>query len=88
MVYGKNKYGLWNHRKGIAHRRLIDACIRHLLAHLDGENLDPESLLPHVHHAAASLNMLCANMAEHPELDDRYEIMTKKQAEKIINWEG
>lgn len=58
MTFGANKYGRFNYRHGMDHSRLMDAALRHLMADLAGERLDPESGLPHIMHAASNLNML------------------------------
>jgi hypothetical protein len=72
FAYGANKYGSDNFRKGIAYRRLADACMRHLLAFIEGEDLDKESGNPHIDHALASLAML-KFMTEHKsDMDDRW----------------
>lgn len=72
MAFGAKKYDRYNWCGGIAHTRLVDAAMRHLVAYASGEDLDPESGLPHIDHAAASINMLRGNQRLHPELDDRY----------------
>lgn len=72
MRYGSTIYGLHNWAAGISHRRLADAAMRHIIAWASGEDTDPESGLPHIDHASASLNMLRGNQRLHPELDDRY----------------
>lgn len=72
MAFGAEKYSRNAWRKGIAHTRLLDAAMRHIIAIIDGEDIDPESGLPHRHHACASLNMYCGMTVIHPELDDRY----------------
>lgn len=58
MTFGAKKYGKYNYRKGMEHSRLLDAALRHLMADLMGERIDPESGLPHLLHAASNLNML------------------------------
>lgn len=72
MGFGVEKYERFNWCNGISHTRLLDAALRHIVAIIDGEDLDPESGLPHRHHACASLNMYCGMTVLHPELDDRY----------------
>lgn len=72
LGFGAKKYQPNNWRKGISQSRLIGAALRHLLAHGDGEDLDPESGLPHVDHAQACLMMLSNLRATRPELDDRH----------------
>ena len=81
MGFGARKYETFNWCQGIEHRRLLDAAMRHIIAINDGEDIDPESGLPHRHHAAASLNMYCGMTVLHPELDDRYATTTEKQNE-------
>lgn len=72
MAFGAKKYDRYNWCNGIQHSRLIDAAMRHMIAHASGETMDPESGLPHIDHAAASINMLRGMMRLHPELDDRF----------------
>ena len=72
MRFGAEKYNRYNWCGGISHTRLADAAMRHLIAWAGGEDLDPESGLPHIDHAGASLNMLRGNQRLHSELDDRY----------------
>ena len=73
--FGAKKYAAHNYRQGIAHSRLVDAALRHLLAILRGEQLDPESGLPHIYHASCSLAMYDYMRLKHPELNDIYEII-------------
>jgi hypothetical protein len=49
--YGASKYAAHNWRKGYDWSLSYDACRRHLDAFWDGEDLDPESGLPHLAHA-------------------------------------
>lgn len=76
MRFGAEKYGRHNWCCGISHTRLADAAMRHLIAWASGEDLDPESGLPHIDHASASLNMLRGNQRLHPGLDDRFKGIT------------
>ena len=69
--FGSRKYGDWNFTKGIAYLRLCDAAIRHIIAFMWGEDLDQESGLSHIDHAAANLNMLKYMITNKPEMDDR-----------------
>lgn len=64
LMFGENKYGRYNYLRGFPNHRLIAACLRHLTAYQDGEDLDPESNLPHLSHAVACLAMLmhCAQV--------------------------
>lgn len=57
LGYGVVKYGRGNYELGLEDVRLIAACLRHIYAHLGGEELDSESGQPHLGHAAANLGM-------------------------------
>ena len=72
LGFGAKKYAAHNWRSGIAYSRLSDAALRHLMAFNDGEDLDPESGLPHLHHASCCLMFLSNMSATRPELDDRW----------------
>jgi hypothetical protein len=70
--YGAGKYAPHNWRRGYAWSLSYEAAFRHLAAFVEGEDLDPESGLPHLAHATFHLLALLVFMVEHPELDDRY----------------
>ena len=71
-TYGATKYSADNWRGGIKWRRVMSAVQRHLVAWMDDEDLDQESGLPHLAHAAWGLIALLEYNYTHPELDDRY----------------
>ncbi len=50
--FGATKYARYNYLKGYAWSLSADACLRHLLQFLAGEDLDEESGLPHAAHVA------------------------------------
>ena len=58
LSYGSRKYGDRNWEKGMAWGRVYAACQRHLLAFWAGEDIDPESGLPHLAHALANISFL------------------------------
>lgn len=70
--FGREKYGQWNYKDGIAYTRLADAAFRHLSQFIDGQDLDDESKLNHLFHCMASVAMLIDCHKTHPEKDDRY----------------
>lgn len=72
LGFGAKKYAAHNWRGGIAYSRLLDAALRHLMAFADGEDLDPESGLPHVAHAGCCIMFLLGMMNTRADLDDRY----------------
>ena len=72
LTFGKKKYNAHNWRKGLEISRLIAAALRHIFAFLNGENLDPETGLPHLHHASCCLMFASELMITRPDMDDRY----------------
>lgn len=72
LTFGAKKYAAHNWRGGIAYSRLIAAAYRHLGAINRGEDIDPESGLPHVAHLGCCVMFLSSMMRVKPELDDRY----------------
>lgn len=84
LTYGAKKYDRHNFRKGIAYSRLVAACMRHLSAWNEGEDLDPESGLCHLDHALASLAMLKFMTKHKTDMDDRF-IILKNATEELNN---
>lgn len=72
LGFGANKYAAHNWRNGIATSRLISAAYRHLGAINKGEDVDPESGLPHVYHLGCCVMFLASMLSTKPELDDRW----------------
>ena len=72
LTFGAKKYAPDNWRGGIHYTRLIAAMHRHLAAIQRGEDIDPESGLPHVYHMGCNAQFLGWMMEYKPELDDRW----------------
>ena len=72
MEFGAIKYDAHNFRKGTNSTRYPDAAIRHILAYLGGEDIDPESGKHHLDHASASLLIERENQINGTSVDDRY----------------
>jgi hypothetical protein len=69
---GTHGYGERNWEKGIVFSRLIGSIMRHIWAWWGGEDLDPESGLPHLDHAACNISFLQTfRKREMYRLDDR-----------------
>lgn len=70
MRNGARKYGRLNWRRhAVSATVYYDAAERHLMAWLDGEDLDPESGLPHLAHVMACCAILL-DAAAHGKLND------------------
>lgn len=76
LTFGSIKYTAHNWRGGIAYSRLIGAALRHLFAILRGEDVDPESGLPHVDHLGCCWMFLSWTMKQRSDLDDRWKGVT------------
>lgn len=71
FAYGAKKYAPHNWTKGMDWSRLFDAVIRHVFSFWRGENLDPESGLPHLAHAIVNLMFLLQYADNWLGTDDR-----------------
>lgn len=71
LTFGANKYGANNWRGGINNSRLIASLLRHLSAIQRGEDLDPESGLPHIDLVGCNWMFLSYNFKHNEHLDDR-----------------
>ena len=82
LGFGAKKYADDNWRSGIASRRLLAATLRHVLAYMDGQDLDEESNLSHLAHAMCNL-MFAINLAHtKPELSDHRRTLTASEQEQ------
>lgn len=71
MTKGAIKYDDYNWLGGMKHSRLYGAALRHLTAHMDGEDLDEETELSHLAHAGCCLMMLSTYEIKGLGEDDR-----------------
>ncbi len=69
--YGTEKYDRYNFLKGYDWSLSFDAMMRHALAFWSGEDLDPESGLPHTAHVGWHAMALTAFFLRHAGTDDR-----------------
>jgi hypothetical protein len=70
-MYGKQKYAAWNWAKGMPWSVPLACLMRHMAAWQRGEEVDPESGLPHLAHAMCNLRMLTLYSKTYPDGDDR-----------------
>lgn len=79
LEFGAQKYDIDNWRKGLTWRSVADSIQRHFYAWLCGEDIDPESGLPHIDHIGANVMFLSEYRLTHPELDDRLKLLNDVQ---------
>jgi len=73
LTFGATKYGAHNWRSGLQYSRLLSASMRHINAFNGGVDIDPESGISHLAHAACNLLMLIEFEALGLGEDDRWE---------------
>lgn len=72
MANGCEKYGAYNFRdKKVQAMIYIEACQRHLLSWLDGEEIAADSGVPHLAHAKACLGILIDALETGNLIDNR-----------------
>ena len=57
--YGIDKYNGDNYQQ-VPAIEFVDATLRHIYKYLEGQQIDPESGLPHLHHALCSMMLAVA----------------------------
>ena len=75
LGFGAEKYGVNNWRidgDSTSWIRTYSSVQRHLNAWHGGEDIDPESGMSHLAHAATQIMILMTHAIEHPEVVDRY----------------
>jgi hypothetical protein len=75
LKFGAQKYAANNWMRGMSWETVAGGILRHVTAFRRGEEMDPESGLPHLHHAACGLMFLSwyahGPNVEHLQFDDR-----------------
>ena len=83
--FGAVKYDKFNYLKGYDWTLSINALYRHFLKFQQGEDIDPESGLPHMAHAAWH----ALNLVSYPErglgTDDRYKQQYEESTEVVAS---
>lgn len=72
LMHGASKYSKHQWRRGMPWTQPYEALLRHLVAWQAGEDIDPESGLPHLDHAMCELLFLIAFTVDFPDNDNRY----------------
>jgi len=71
MTHGATKYDSHNWRQSPPQSRLYSAAMRHMTAYQTGSDIDDDSGLHHIDHAAANLMMLSSSIRAGILVDDR-----------------
>lgn len=71
-TFGAKKYSPWNWSKGLTYTRVLSAILRHTLAIMRGEDIDPETGCLHAAAIRCNAGMLIEFIMTHrTDLDDR-----------------
>lgn len=71
LAYGATKYGVNNWERGSHYRRYLASALRHLVAFIRGEDIDPESGCHHLAHCVANCLFIIQWQQEKIGVDDR-----------------
>lgn len=72
MKHGADKYGAYNWRDNKVQMLIyIDATLRHTLALLEGEDVDPDSGISHWAHVSANANIMLDALKHGTVIDNR-----------------
>lgn len=85
MAYGTRKYKPHNWRLGLSWGQTYSSLMRHLLAWNDGEEIDPESGLPHLAHAGCQLMFLLEYAQTGTGQDDRFVSVDSSKASLALD---
>jgi hypothetical protein len=88
LTFGAQKYAAHNWRNGFEYSRVLAALMRHLSAIQRGEDIDPESGLPHIDHLGCCWMFLSNLMKTRPDLDDRWSKQVDKQSKANLGNTG
>lgn len=72
LEFGANKYSEHNWKKGLKTTEVFESTMRHLVAYMKGEDLDPESGLPHTGHIMCNAMFLSYMSMFKKDCDTRY----------------
>lgn len=75
LTIGAKKYSPGNWTKGMLWSRTLSSLLRHTFKFMAGEDLDPESGLPHIDHVLCNAMFLSNYYRRHKALDDRIKVV-------------
>jgi hypothetical protein len=72
LEFGCDKYGEFNWKKGLKTTEICESSLRHIIAFLNGEDIDKESGISHSSHLICNAIFLEYMMKYKPEFDNRF----------------
>lgn len=78
LEFGSKKYTDYNWKKGLKTPEIFESIIRHLFAYIRGEDIDPESGLPHTGHILCNAMFLSYMQRFKPDFDTRHKDKNKR----------
>ncbi|MDK7375491.1 MULTISPECIES: dATP/dGTP diphosphohydrolase domain-containing protein [Weeksella] len=78
LEFGAKKYADNNWKKGLFTTEICESLIRHLTAYMRGEDIDPESGLPHTGHILCNAMFLSYMQRFKPDFDTRHRDNNKR----------
>jgi hypothetical protein len=80
LGYGADKYRPHNWRLGLLWSETLGSAMRHLMRFQDGEDLDPETGMPHLAHAMCQVGFLLEYSITSTGTDDRFASTSREEA--------
>jgi len=78
LDFGAKKYADNNWKKGLKTPEIFESMMRHMTAYMRGEDIDPESGLPHTGHILCNAMFLSYMQRFKPDFDTRHKDKNKR----------
>ena len=78
LEFGAKKYADNNWKKGLKTPEIFESMMRHMTAYIRGEDIDPESGLPHTGHILCNAMFLSYMQRFKPDFDTRHKDKNKR----------
>ena len=79
LEFGATKYAWDNWKKGLTLNSIMDSMLRHQMAFARGEDIDPESGMPHVDHIMCNAMFLSEMFYTRTDMDNRSSTLDKRE---------